>query len=77
MSNINRRLAKIEKKLCIGEKTRLANILGMEVTFDEFREILEAINGKTKGVLPSEEEHREYQALCAGDTEICEILPED
>ena len=53
MSNINRRLEKIEKKLCIGEKTRLANILGMEVTFDEFRKILEEISGKTKGVLPS------------------------
>ena len=53
MYNLGRRLEKIEKKLRIGERTRLANILGMEMTFDEFKKILEEINGKTKGVLPS------------------------
>ncbi len=70
MYNLGRRLEKIEKKLRIGEKTRLANILGIEVTFGELKEILEEINGKTKGVLPCQEEISEYQALSTGDTEI-------
>ena len=70
MYNLGRRLDNIEKKLRIGEKARPANILGMEVTFGELKEILEAINGKTKGVLPCQEEHREYQALYAGTTAI-------
>ena len=69
MYNLGRRLAKIEKQLHI-EKPHIVNILGMEMSSDEFKKTLEEINGTSKGVLPSEEEHREYQALCAGDTEI-------
>ena len=70
MYNLGRRLDKIEKKLHIGEEARLVNILGMEMTFGELKEILEAINGKTKGVLPCQEEISEYLAMCAGDTGI-------
>jgi hypothetical protein len=55
MYNLGRRLGKIEKKLGVGKKPYLVNILGMEVSSDEFKGILEAINGKTKGVLPSED----------------------
>ena len=70
MSNINRRLEKIEKKLCIGEKPHTVIIAGMEMASDEFAELLKEIDGTSKGKLPSEEEHREYQALCAEDTGI-------
>ena len=52
MYNLGRRLGNIEKQLHI-EKPHLVNILGMEMTSDEFKQILEEINGKTKGVLPS------------------------
>ena len=69
MSNLNRRLGKIEKQLHI-EKPHIVNIAGMEMTSDEFAELLKEIDGTSKGKLPSEEEHREYQALCAEDTGI-------
>ncbi len=69
MSNINRRLEKIEKKLRI-EKPHLVNIAGMEMTSDEFAELLKEIDGTSKGVLPREEEIREGMALCAGGVEI-------
>jgi len=52
MRDISRRLDKIEKKLRI-EQPHLVNIGGMEMSSDEFMKILEEINGKTKGVLPS------------------------
>lgn len=61
MNNLNRRLGKIEKQLHI-EKPHIVNILGMEVSSDEFKKILEEINGKTKGVLPCQKEISEYQA---------------
>lgn len=74
MSNLSRRLDKIEKKLRI-EKPHSVNIMGMEVMSDEFEKILEEINGKTKGILPSQDTNdssgrAEYQASCAEDTEI-------
>ena len=64
MYNLGRRLAKIEKQLHI-EKPHIVNIAGMEVSSDEFKKILEEINGKTKGVLPCQEETSEYQATHA------------
>jgi hypothetical protein len=42
----------------------------MEMASDEFAELLKEIDGTSKGKLPCEEEHREYQALCAEDTGI-------
>ena len=69
MYNLGRRLDKIEKQLHIA-KPHIVNIAGMEMTSDDFTEWLKEIDGTSKGVLPSEEEHREYQTLCAGDTEI-------
>lgn len=70
MYNLGRRLGKIEKKLGVGKKPNLVNIAGMVMTSDELKKVLKEIDGTSKGVLPSEEEFREYQALCAEDTEI-------
>jgi hypothetical protein len=70
MSNINRRLEKIEKKLCIGEKPHPVIVAGMEMASDEFAELLKEIDGTSKGVLPSEEKIREGMALCAGGVKI-------
>ena len=69
MYNINRRLGKIEKQLHI-EKPHIVNIAGMEMSSDEFAELLKEIDGTSKGVLPCQEEVSEYQALYAGDTGI-------
>ncbi len=69
MSNINRRLEKIEKKLRI-EKPHPVIVVGMEMTSDEFAELLKEIDGTSKGVLPREEEIREGMALCAGGVKI-------
>jgi hypothetical protein len=66
MKDITRRLGKIEKKLCIGKKPHPVNIAGLEMTSDEFAELLKEIDGTSKGVLPREEE----RALCAKDTGI-------
>ena len=68
MYNLGKRLGKIEKKLCIGKKPHPVNIAGLEMTSDEFAELLKEIDGTSKGVLPSQEEFLEYQALCAEDT---------
>ena len=70
MKDITRRLGKIEKKLCISEKPHPVNIAGLEMTSDEFAELLKEIDGTSKGVLPSEEEIPECQALYAGTTGI-------
>ncbi len=70
MYNLGRRLDKIEKKLCIGEKPHHVNIAGMEMTSDELVELLKEIDGNSKGVLPSEEEYLEYQAMYHGGVEI-------
>ena len=51
MSNINRRLEKIANKLHI-EKPHLVNIAGMEMTSDEFAELLREIDGTSKGKTP-------------------------
>ena len=68
MYNLGRRLDRAEKRLRVGEPHPV-NIAGMEVSSDEFKKIMEEIDGTSKGVLPSEEEISEYQDLCAGDTE--------
>ena len=70
MSCIERRIERLEKQLGSDEKAHLVNIAGMEMASDEFAELLKEIDGNSKGVLPSEEEFREYQALCAEDTGI-------
>ncbi len=70
MYNLGRRLDKIEKKLCIGEKPHPVIIADMEMTSDELSELLKEIDGTSKGKLPSEEEIREGMALCAGGVEI-------
>ena len=69
MSNISKRLGKIEKKLHI-EKPHLVNIAGMEITSDELIELLKKIDGTSKGVLPCQKEFSEYQAMYDGGTEI-------
>jgi len=56
MYNLGRRLDKIEKKLCIGEKPHPVIIAGMEMASDEFAELLKIIDGNSKGVLPSRDE---------------------
>ena len=66
MSNLNRRLGKIEKQLHI-EKPHIVNIAGMEILSDEFTELLNKIDGG-KGKLPCQEEITEYQAIHAGGT---------
>ena len=50
MYNLGRRLDKIEKQLHI-EKPHIVNIAGLEVMSDEFKKILEEINGKTNSNL--------------------------
>jgi len=62
MYNLGRRLDEIEKKLHI-EKPHPVIMAGMEMASDEFAELLKEIDGTSKGVLPSEEEHRGYQAM--------------
>ncbi len=62
MSNVSRRLDKIEKQLHI-EKPHLVNIAGFEIMSDEFDKLLKEISGKSRG-LPIKE-----RAVCAGDTE--------
>ncbi len=69
MSNINRRLEKIEKKLRI-EKPHPDIVAGMEMASDEFAELLKEIDGTSKGKLPSEEEIQEYQTIYDGCAEI-------
>ena len=66
MGNIHRRLGKIEKQLHI-EKPHPVNIAGLEMTSDEFAELLKEIDGTSKGKLPTESEKL---ALCTGDTKI-------
>jgi hypothetical protein len=61
MSNFKRRLEKIEKKLHIG-KPHLVNFGGMVMTSDEFVELLEKIDGTSKGVLPSKDELLQVEA---------------
>ncbi len=61
MSNIHRRLNKAEKQLRI-EEPHLITVMGVEMSSDSFKKLLKEINGKSKGVLPCQEEHREYQA---------------
>ena len=56
MSNFNKRIERIEKQLHINKKPHLVNIAGMEMTSDDFAELLEEIDGSSKGVLPTEEE---------------------
>ncbi|MCP4263378.1 MAG: hypothetical protein GY774_38610 [Planctomycetes bacterium] len=62
MSNIKRRLEKIEKKLRIEKPHLVVNIAGLEMTSDEFTELLEKINGTSKGVLPSKDELLQVEA---------------
>jgi len=61
MYNMGRRLDKVEKKLCIGEKPHPVIIAGMEMTSDEFAELLKEIDGTCKGKLPSKQEIRGYE----------------
>ena len=49
MSNINRRLEKIEKKLRI-EEPHLITLLGVEMTSDEIDEMLKKIQAESKGL---------------------------
>jgi hypothetical protein len=65
MSNIHRRLGKIEKQLHI-EEPHPVIIAGMEMASDEFAELLKEIDGTSKGKLPSEEEISEYQTMYDG-----------
>ena len=64
MYNHRRRLGKIEKQLRI-EKPHIVNIAGIEMMSDEFEKLLKKISAESKGL-----QIKEYQALCAGDTEI-------
>jgi len=54
MSNIDRRLDKIEKQLLI-EEPHIGIIAGMEIASDELDELLKKIAGE-RSVLPSEAE---------------------
>jgi hypothetical protein len=77
MYNLSRRLGKIEKQLGVGKKdTVILDWLGktesgetLEMDSDEFRKLLDEIDGSSKGKLPCEEEIPEGMALRAGDTE--------
>ena len=60
MDNRNRRLEKIEKQLGFDQKPYPVNIAGLEMASDEFAELLNEIDGTSKGKLPSEEEISEY-----------------
>lgn len=63
MNNLNRRLSKIEKQLRI-EEPHLVNIAGIEMMSDDFEKLLKKISAESKGL-----QIKEYQPLCAGDTE--------
>ena len=64
MNNITRRLNKAEKALRIDQKPYPVNIAGLEMTSDELDKLLKEIWAEPKGL-----QIKEYQALCAGDTE--------
>ena len=49
MSNLNRRLGKIEKQLHI-EEPHLITLFGVEMMPDELGKLLKEINGKTRGL---------------------------
>lgn len=70
MRNIIKHLGKIEKQLHISEKPHLVVIGSMEMDSDEFRKLLEKIDGTSKGKLPSITELQECQAMSAGDKGI-------
>jgi len=53
MKDIRRHLGKIEKQLHISEKPHLVVIGSMEMDSDEFHELLQEIDGNSKGKLPS------------------------
>ena len=63
MSNLSRRLGKIEKQLHI-EKPHLVNIAGFEIMSDELGRLIKKIGAEGRGL-----QIKEYQAVCAGDTE--------
>jgi hypothetical protein len=53
MKDIRKHLDKIEKQLHIDEKPHLVVIGSMKMNSDEFRKLLEEIDGNSKGKLPS------------------------
>jgi hypothetical protein len=67
MKAIRRHLNKIEKRLHIGEKPHLVVIGSMKMDSDEFHELLQEIDGTSKGKLPSITELQECQATSVGD----------
>ena len=70
MKDIKRHLGKIEKRLHIGVKPHLVVIGSMKMDSDEFQELLEKIDGTSKGKLPSITELQECQAMSVRDKEI-------